>query len=80
MATISKEKFEKVRQAHDTVLFHTDDAITALQFVHELLIAEAVAVKAKAPYATTTIKQLEQAAYQVFSLAGDIENRSFNEV
>ena len=80
MATISKEKFEEIRRAHDTVLFHTDDAIAALQFVHELLLAEVDAVKDKSPYAITTIKQLEQAAYQVFSLSSDIENENFDEV
>lgn len=80
MATMSKEKFDKIRQAHSLVLFHTDDAVEALQFVHEMLIAEAEAVKTKVPYATYTVSRLEQSAHEVLSLAQDIENQDFDNV
>ena len=43
------------------------------------MTAEADAIKEKEPYATASINRLETAAYEVFSVCGDIENENFSE-
>ena len=47
--------------------------------VSDILTAEADAIKEKEPYATASINRLEAAAYEVFSVCGDIENENFSE-
>ena len=48
--------------------------------MQDLLEAEADALKEKEPHATNTIKRLNDAAYQVFEVCGEIENEEFMEV
>lgn len=47
--------------------------------VHDILIAEAEAIRAKASYATASISRLEQSAYEAFSIGGEIDNGVFEE-
>ena len=68
---ITKEKFEEIKAKHNTLLVLEDDVDEALTFVRELLEAEADALKVSEPYAVTSIKKLEDAAYQVFEMSGE---------
>lgn len=69
--SMSKEKFQEIKQRYNSLLMD-DDISNALDFVHDLLCAEADAVKASEPYATNTIKRLEDAAYEVFEIAQEV--------
>lgn len=69
--SMSKEKFQEIKQRYNSLLMD-DDISNALDFVHDLLCAEADAVKASEPYATNTIKRLEAAAYEVFEIAQEV--------
>lgn len=70
--SMSKEKFQEIKQRYSSLLILDDDISNALDFVHDLLCAEADAVKASEPYATNTIKRLEDAAYEVFEIAQEV--------
>lgn len=70
--SISKEKLQEIKQRYSSLLILDSDVDDALNFVHDLLCAEADAVKASEPYATNTIKRLEAAAYEVFEIAQEI--------
>lgn len=74
---ITKEKFKEIKGRHNTLLVLEDDADEALTFVRELLEAEADALKVAEPYAVASIKKLEDAAYQVFEMSGDINAEEF---
>lgn len=76
---ITKEKFEQICKNHSSLLVLDSDISEALEFVHELLCAEADALKEREPYATNSIKKLNDAAYQVFEVCGEIENEEFLE-
>lgn len=76
---ISKEKFQEICQKHSTLLVLDSDATEALSFVQELLEAEADAIKAVEPEATNSIDRLNAAAYEVFSISGDMDNEVFSE-
>lgn len=69
--SMSKEKFQEIKQRYNSLLMD-DDVSNALDFVHDLLCAEADAVKVSEPYATNTIKRLEAAAYEVFEIAQEV--------
>lgn len=45
-----------------------DEALEAIEFVQELLEAQANETKEKYPYATRSIDNLNKAAYEVFEL------------
>lgn len=70
--SITKEKLDEIRKRYRSLLVLDADAEEALNFAHDLLEAEADAVKAQEPYAVNTIQRLEAAAYEVFSLAQEI--------
>lgn len=72
--SISKEKFDEVKSRYSTLLILEADPIEALNFVHDILCAEADAIKEKEPYATASIKRLESAAYEVFALGQEVED------
>ena len=76
---ITKEKFEEIKAKHNTLLVLEDDVDEALTFVRELLEAEADALKVSEPYAVRSIKKLEDAAYQVFEMSGEISAEEFGE-
>lgn len=76
---MSKQKFNEIKQKHNTLLIMDTDVSEALEFVQELLEAEAVALKEKCPYATRSIADMESAAHQVFDVQGEIENEQFGD-
>lgn len=76
---LAKAKFDEIRAKYGTTLFNMDDAVVAFQFVSGVLSAEAEAVKTGASYATNTIKRLETAAYEAFSVGSEVENEQFGE-
>lgn len=76
---ITKERFGKICKRYDGLLVVDGDAVKALNFVHDLLEAEADAIKEKEPSATTSIKRLEEAAYEVFNISGEVDWQEFGE-
>jgi len=76
---MSKETYQKIVSRYASLLLTEDDAVDALDFAHDILKAEAVALIEKCPYATRTIDRLEEAAHEAFQLAGDVANEEFSE-
>lgn len=76
---ITKEKFEEICKKYNTLIIGDGDAVDACNFVHELLEAEADATKEKEPHATASIDRLNKAAYEVFSVGGEVNNEEFGE-
>lgn len=76
---MSKQKFDEIKQKHNTLLILDTDVSEALEFVQELLEAEAKALKEKYSYATRSIADTENAAHQVFDMQGEIENEQFGD-
>ena len=76
---LSKVKLEEIKSKYPTLVLMDDDIADAFNMVSDILTAEADAIKEKEPYATAYISRLEAAAYEVFSVCGDIENENFNE-
>lgn len=72
--SLSKEKFNEIKKRYSTLLILDTDISEVLNFVHDLLCAEADAIKENEPYATTSIKKLEDAAYEVFELGQEVED------
>ena len=64
-----REKFEKILEEHG---IYGEDPEDILYAVHDMLILVADETKENEPYATNSIDRLEKAAYEVFSLAGDM--------
>lgn len=65
-----KEKFESILKEHG---IYGEDIEEILYAVHEMLVYVADKTKEKEPYARNSIDRLEKAAYEVFSLANDLE-------
>lgn len=65
-----KEKFESILKEHG---IYGEDIEEILYAVHEMLVYVADETKEKEPYARNSIDRLEKAAYEVFSLANDLE-------
>lgn len=76
---ITKEKFVEICKRYSTLLICDGDAVDALNFVRDLLEAEADAIKEHEPQATASIGRLNEAAYEVFSMSGDVDNEDFLE-
>lgn len=76
---LSKVKLEEIKSKYPTLVLMDDDIADAFNMVSDILTAEADAIKEKESYATASISRLEAAAYEVFSVCGDIENENFNE-
>lgn len=74
---LSKVKLEEIKSKYPTLVLMDDDIADAFNMVSDILTAEADAIKEKEPYATASISRLEAAAYEVFSVCGDIENENF---
>lgn len=76
---ITKEKFEEIRKKYSGLLILNGDVVDALNFVQDLLEAEADATKEHEPCAITSIDRLNVAAYEVFSICNEIANEEFEE-
>ncbi len=70
---MTKQKFDEIKRKHGTLLIMDEDTSEALAFVHELLEAEADALKEKCAYATRSIADAESAAHQVSDMRHEIE-------
>lgn len=76
--TLSKETYQKIVSRYSSLLLTEDDAVDALDFAHDILNAEADALKEKCPYATRTISDLEAAAFRLSCMGSDIANEEFS--
>lgn len=76
---LKKETLEQIKRKYSVLIVSDDDVVDAFNLVNDIMTAEADAIKEKEPYATASISRLEAAAYEVFSVCGDIENENFNE-
>ena len=65
-----KEKFESILNDRG---IYGEDIEEILYAVHEMLVYVADETKKNEPYARNSIDRLEKAAYEVFSLANDLE-------
>lgn len=75
MLSMTEKVYIKIRNKYPDAM----DGDNAFDFVHDVLIAEAFAIREKEPYATKTIDRLEKAAYEVFSMAGELAGENFAE-
>lgn len=64
-----REKFEEILKEHG---IYGEDPEEILYAVQDMLLFVADETKEKEPYAVVSISNLEKAAYEVFSLAGDM--------
>lgn len=76
---MTKEKFDEIKRKHSTLLILDDDADETLEFVQELLEAEADALKEKCAYATKSIAEAESAVHQVFDMRREIDSECFGD-
>ena len=60
------ENLKEIMSKH--LICSVDEALEAIEFVHDLLVAQADETEEKYPYATKTINDLNKAAYEVFEL------------
>ena len=65
-----KEKFESILNDHGIYGENIEEILYAVQEMLEYVADE---TKKKEPYATNSIDRLEKDAYEVFSLANDLE-------
>ena len=65
-----REKFESILKEHG---IYEDDIEEILYAVSDMLNFVADKTKEEEPYATNSIKRLESAAYEVFSLTNELE-------
>ncbi|NBH77064.1 hypothetical protein D3Z52_02465 [Clostridiaceae bacterium] len=77
--TMTREKFEEIKSKYPMLLVMDNDVAKAFEFVHEVLEAEAEAIKIAEPYATSTISRLEAAAREVYDVGADVDNEAFSE-
>jgi hypothetical protein len=75
---MTKDAFEVLKKRYSNLLIVDGDVRDALEFVGDLLYAEANHIKATEPYATNSINRLNDAAYEVFNLMHDIENEFYS--
>lgn len=76
---MEREKFNEIKKRFNVTILVDDDVNKALEFVCELLKAEADALREKCSYATMSIQRMERAAYEVSSMGQEIENENFGE-
>lgn len=76
---LPKESFDEIKKKYSALIMSDSDVVDAFNLVNDVLEAEIEQLKVKAGYATATINRLETAAYEVFSMAGEIESEKFNE-
>lgn len=76
---MTKQKFDEIKKKYNTLLVLDDDVGEALDFVQELLEAEADGLKEKCAYATRSIAETENAAHQVFDMRREIDEEEFGD-
>lgn len=76
---MTKQKFDEIKRRHGTLLIMDEDTGEALEFVQELLEAEADAMKEKCAYATRSIAEAETAAHQVYDMRREIDGEQFGD-
>lgn len=64
-----KKKFEEILESHG---IFGEDVESILYAVSDMLTFVADKTKQEEPYATTSISNLEKAAYEIFSIASDM--------
>ena len=64
-----KDKFQEILNNHG---IYGEDVDNVLNAVHDMLILMADKTKAEYPYATNSIKKLEDSAYEVFNLIWEL--------
>ena len=74
-----RDAYEKIVKKYRTLLVLDDEPVEAFSFVHDVLCAEADALKEKCPYATRSIDNLERAAYLVWDAMNDIDTDNLGE-
>ena len=60
------ENLKEIMSKH--LICSVDEALEAIEFVWDLLEAQADETRVKVPYATNSIQRMESAAYEVFEL------------
>lgn len=65
---MTREEFNAIVKSHSSFIIMDGDVEEALAFVADLLFTEAESLKKHEPYASNTIKRLEQACNEVNSL------------
>ena len=78
MLCLKEENLNVITSKYPTLIMDLQDIQDAFNFVHEVLTAEADALKKYEPTATATIARLEKAAYEVFDIGGQIDREEFN--
>lgn len=68
---MTKAQLKKIME--DNYIFNSD-WMDAIQFVQDLLEFQSDELKENEPYATVTIRKLEEAIYEVFSLQSYVED------
>ena len=76
---LPRETYEKIVKNYPTLLVVEDDPAEAFRFVWDVLTAEADAIHEKEPYAHRSVADMEEAAYRVFDIGGDIDAEDFGE-
>ena len=76
---LPRETYEKIVKKYPILLVTEEDPLYAFNFVHDVLCAEADALKEKCPYATRSIDDLERAAYLVWDAMNDIDTDNLGE-
>ena len=74
---VGRDKYAEIVAKYSTLLIMPDDPATALEFVNELLEAEAYATEAREPTATKTVARLRQAAVDVYDIMNDVLDEHF---
>ena len=69
---MNEDTFRDICREYSTTILDDADISNAFWIVHDILKAEAEALKAKEPWATNAINRLEAAAHEVFMLESDI--------
>ena len=77
--TLSKDAYEKIVKKYPVLLVMDEDPLYAFNFVHDVLCAEADALKEKCPWLDRPVSDLEHAAYLVWDAMNDIDTDNLGE-
>jgi hypothetical protein len=75
---MTKDTFEAIKKQYGNLLIVESDVEDALDFVRDLLEAEAQYIERTEPYATNTVRTLLSGAYEIFSLGLKLTNADFD--
>ena len=76
---MTKQKFDEIKRKYSALLVLDDDVGEVLDFVQELLEAEADAIREKCDDATRSIAEADNAVQQVFDMRCEISNGYFGD-